>query len=197
MTTETSIGRPASRQQRGDDATLAFDGKLFKVWQWQQQLFNGKFATFEQLSRPDTVLVLPITPNGDALLIEETQPGTGPMLRTIGGRIEPGERPESAARRELAEESGFEAVELRLWAAWQPVNKIDWAVYLFVAHGLNIPKSLNLDAGEKIGLHPIKVADLLNAPTVPALDDNEFLYQLNAARSDRAEWLRIKALLSP
>ena len=195
MRNDEPVTRPASRQRRGEEAEVVFQGKLFQVWQWQQELFDGSVTTFEQLSRPDTVLVLPITTSGEALFLEESQPGTAPMFRTIGGRVEPGEAPEMAALRELREESGYETGELRLWAAWQPINKIDWAVYLFVAHRLSAPVELNLDAGEKVTLRSILASELLDAPSAPALDDNEFLYQLNFARSDADERRRVEALL--
>jgi ADP-ribose pyrophosphatase len=191
-----SVARPPSKQKRPSHAALAFKGKLFEVWQWQQELHNGTTATFEALKRPDTVLILPVQPDGNVVLIDETQPGMSPMLRTIGGRIEQGETPEQAASRELQEETGLTAAELRLWTAWQPVNKIDWAVYLFVAHGLSTTSKAKPDAGEKIALRRFRVADLLEGAVAPNLDDYEFLYVLNYARSDAREKERVRALLS-
>lgn len=194
---ESSVSRPEARQKRGPDSKVAYQGRLFSIWQWQQTLFDGSTATFEQLSRPDTVLVLPVTPDGDVLFIDEVQPGTPSMLRTIGGRVEAGENPAEAASRELLEESGYDAHELRLWAAWQPVNKIDWAVYLFVAHGLTKGQDMAMDPGESISLRALPASDLLSAPQAPRLDDNEFLYQLNFARSDLNERERVARLLRP
>jgi ADP-ribose pyrophosphatase len=196
MTTKIFVARPPSKQRKPPHAELAFKGKLFEVWQWQQKLQNGTTATFEVLKRPDTVLILPVQPDGNVVLIDETQPGMSPMVRTIGGRIELGETPEQAASRELQEESGLTAAELRLWAAWQPVNKIDWAVYLFVAHGLNSTYEATPDAGEKISLRRFRAADLLEGPTAPNIDDYEFLHMLNYARSDAQEKDRVRALLS-
>jgi ADP-ribose pyrophosphatase len=197
MTYEPQVPRPASKQKRGAEAEVVFKGKLFDVWQWQQRLFDGRMATFEMLSRPDTVLILPIRADGQALFVNETQPGTAAMLRTIGGRIEPGELPEQAARRELLEETGLTAGVLRLWSAWQPVNKIDWVVYLFVGHQLAPAQAAAPDAGEEISLRTIPVETLLGSSDAPVLDDNEFLYQLNFARSDALERKRVHALLKP
>ena len=82
--------RPVSKQQRPSSATLVFKGVLFNVWQWEQILFDGTKKTFEKIERPDTVLVLPILPDGLVILAEETQPGMQSTLQAIGGRIEPG-----------------------------------------------------------------------------------------------------------
>lgn len=141
------IDRPKSHQQKPIDAKLVFKGKLFDVWQWEQEQFDGSIKTFELLKRPDTVLILPVLSNKEVILCKEQQPGTKIMFRTIGGRIEKGETPEEAAQRELCEETGFEGTVFRLWDVWQPVNKLDWVVYLFIAHGLIKKTEINLDAG--------------------------------------------------
>lgn len=190
-------GRPVGKQQRPPTADLVYKGKLFEVWQWEQTLNNGTKSMFETLRRPDTVLVLPVLHDGQVILAEETQPGMAPMFRALGGRIEAGELPEEAARRELREESGYVADELRLWDAWQPVNKIDWAVYLYVAHGLSSPSRTTLDAGEMIGLRTLPATALLDRNTPLALDDYELLHKLYFARSDAQEYNRVVRLLEP
>lgn len=190
------IKRPKSHQQKPDDAKLAFKGKLFDVWQWEQEQFDGSIKTFELLKRPDTVLILPVLPNKEVILCKEQQPGTKIMFRTIGGRIEKGETPEEAAQRELCEETGFEGTEFRLWDAWQPVNKIDWVVYLFIVHGLIKKSEINLDAGEKLSLINYPIEKLLDPNNDLTLDDNEFLFKLHFAQGNLREKERIIDLLS-
>lgn len=198
MKTSNSItSRPASKQLRPSSAKIVFKGVLFDVWQWQQAFSDGSKKTFETLQRPDTVLILPVLPDGLVILAEEAQPGMVSMLRTLGGRIEPGELPEEAARRELLEESGFAAKELRLWDAWQPVNKIDWAVYLYVAHGLSKQSGTALEAGEKITLRTLPAASLLAPNSDLVIDDYELLHKLYFARSDVRERERVGRLLDP
>ena len=64
--------RPDPEQSIPVDAAKVFTGKLFDVYQWPQKLFNGKIATFEQIRRPDSVNVLPITGEGKIALVEVT-----------------------------------------------------------------------------------------------------------------------------
>lgn len=177
--------RPEALQPIPKEAEVAFQGKLFSVLQWDQKLFDGSTTKFEKLRRADTVLVLPVTNDGHLLFGKEQQPGTKPLFRTLGGRIEDGESPEDAARRELKEETGHTADRLHLWDAWHPVNKIDWVVYLFVANGLQRSEASSLDAGERIDLVSVPVDDVFSRNSSIEFDDMEFnLKRFEAISSD-------------
>lgn len=52
---------------------------------------------------------------GRFLLVERGRAPSKGLFAFPGGRLEPGETPEEAARRELFEETGLTAGELRLW----------------------------------------------------------------------------------
>jgi 8-oxo-dGTP pyrophosphatase MutT (NUDIX family) len=173
--------RPQSLTHRPDSARIAYQGPLFKAWQWDQELYDGTTTRFELLTRRDTVLILPITTDRKVLLATEQQPGVRKRLHTIGGRVEDGETPEAAAARELREESGLAAGAFTLWASWQPLSKLDWAVYLFWAGGLVNVDQPNLDPGEDIHLTPIPADDLLEFRNVGVLQDMELEYQLGRA----------------
>lgn len=61
---------------------------------------------------PDFVNVVAVTPAGRFLIFRQGKYGLdGDSLAPVGGYIEPGEEPLSAARRELREETGYEAAE--------------------------------------------------------------------------------------
>jgi ADP-ribose pyrophosphatase len=144
-------------------------------------MFDGSRRRFEVLRRPDTVLVLPITDEKKVLLAAERQPAVAERLHTLGGRVDANESPEDAARRELREESGYVADRYVLWTAWQPLSKIDWAVYIYWAAGLAASTDQSRDPGEKIRLVPIPADDLLNFRNVESIQDAELMYQLGRA----------------
>jgi ADP-ribose pyrophosphatase len=188
------VQRPPSRQPPPAHAKCVFRGVLFDVWQWQQNLFDGSTTTFETIRRPDTVLILPVT-GSEVILAEETQPGRPTVLKALGGRINPGESPENAAARELLEEAGYRSENLRLWDAWQPAIKLDWAVYIFIAHSLVIESAQKLDPGEQIKLKSIGIDVLLDGDSTLPIDDYVLLHKLYHARSSHAERLNFTRLL--
>lgn len=191
-------GRPKSKQTRPVAAKMVYKGKIFEVWQWEQLLFDGSKTIFETLRRRDMVRVLPILSDGNAILAEESQPGMPLMLRTFGGGIEPDESSEAAAHRELLEESGYIAKELRLWDVWQPEDKIDCAVYLYVAHDLSgSGTQIITDPSSKINFRILPVSALLEQNSNLIIDDFQFLHKLYFARSDEKERQRVLKLLIP
>ncbi len=146
------IIRPESNQPMPKDAKRVFKGEIFEVYQWGQRLFDGKVATFEKAKRADSVSVIPVTPEGKIILAEQEQPGTSPFIGVLGGRIDEGEDPLEAGKRELMEETGCDAKDYKLWFARQLTNKIDWAVYIFIARGVKKVREPELEGGEKIKL---------------------------------------------
>ncbi len=150
------IKRPQSSQPIPKNAKCVFCGILFEVWQWQQKMFDGSVKTFEKLKRPDTVVVVPITKKGKIIIIKEKQPRKKPILTLPGGRIDNDEHPLKAAQRELLEETGYKAKKWQIFEAFQPVSKIDWAIYIFIARGCEQVQDPTPDEGEKIS---IKILD--------------------------------------
>ncbi len=155
------IERPKEHQPIPPHAKKVFDGIVFDVYQWEQELYDGTKATFEKLRRPDTAVVYPVLDDGRILLVDQTQPGKTPYISGAGGRMEEGEDPIEAAKRELLEETGYEASELTLLYASHIMAKTDYVVYHFIAKGCKKVAEQSLDAGEKVTLLPVTFDELL------------------------------------
>jgi 8-oxo-dGTP pyrophosphatase MutT (NUDIX family) len=189
------IERPPSKQPIPPEAKLVFKGVIFDVYQWEQKMFDGSVATFEKLKRADTAVVIPVTPEGKVVLTRQEQPGKAPFLGCAGGRLEEGEDPLEAARRELLEETGYESDDIILWHAIQPTSKLDWAVYTFIARDSKRVMEQKLDAGERIELRLLDFDEFVEIAT----KDNSFLetemvIKLLRAKTDPAQMAEAKEL---
>ena len=141
-----NIQRPQSRQPLPEHATRVFKGEIFDVYQWEQELYDGSTVTFEKLKRDDTIVVIPSVEGKKLIFLIDEQPSRGSILTFPAGRMDKeGEEPLETAKRELLEETGYSSEEWTLWRAYQPVTKIDWAIYIFVAR--NCVKTVDADPG--------------------------------------------------
>ncbi len=131
------------------DAKRVFKGVIFDVYQWQQQMFDGTNETFEMLKRPDTVEVIAIQ-NGQILMTHQSQPNKPDFFSLFGGRVEEGEEPSAAAKRELLEESGLASDDWELLKIYRPLSKMEWSIYIYIARDCKKISEQKLDAGEKI-----------------------------------------------
>jgi ADP-ribose pyrophosphatase len=156
-----------------DTATRVFQGKIFDVYQWEQELFDGSTATFEMLKRPDTIQVLAIKDH-KLVILKEEQPSMGaPFYGLPGGRHDVESETEvEAVQRELREETGLTFTNWRLIDVTQPHAKIDWMVYLYLATDFEAQGAIHLDAGEKIEVQYVDYAEALR---LARGDENRFL----------------------
>lgn len=153
------IERATAKLQRPATAKEVFVGEFFHVWQWPQQLYDGSTATFESLSRPDTVTVLATDEHGQIIMTRQSQPGFQDFWSLPGGVIDEGEAVWAAAKRELLEETGFVSDEWYFLFSSQLNSRIDWANYYLVAKNCRLQAALQPDAGEKISVELMGQAD--------------------------------------
>jgi len=133
-----------------ESAELVFKGEIFDVYQWQQELYDGTFETFEMLKRPDTVTVIAV--DGDEIIVLDEEQPNGIIRRDSlpGGRVDPGEEPVEAIKRELEEETGCVFNDWKLLSVVQPEKKLEWFKYLYVAFNKTGQFDTKHGAGEKI-----------------------------------------------
>ena len=99
------------------------DGRVIPDWPW--------------LILPDYINILPMTEDGRFLCFRQEKYGVeGTSLAPVGGYLDPGEEPLTAARRELLEEMGCEAAEwISLGSYRVDGNRGAGTAHLFLARG--------------------------------------------------------------
>jgi 8-oxo-dGTP pyrophosphatase MutT (NUDIX family) len=112
---------------------------------------------------PDWACALALTPDGHAVLVEQYRYGIDRVsLELPAGALDPGEDPLAAARRELREETGYEADRwTRLGrCAVEPGRHTNWG-HVFVAEGARRVGLPLLDAAEDLAVRLVPVAGLV------------------------------------
>ncbi len=179
------IKRPESRQPIPSHAKRVFEGDIFDVYQWEQELFDGTSKIFEKLKRDDTIVVIPSLPDRTLIVEEDEQPSRSAIITFPAGRMDKeGEGPLEAAKRELLEETGYESDEWSLWRALQPVTKIDWAVYIFVARNCRKVAEQSLDTGERIEISMKTLDEIIKLAKDPRFVDDGIAVDLIEAKYD-------------
>ncbi len=145
-----------------EHAKKVFEGVIFDVYQWEQEMYDGSTATFERLRRQDTAEVFVVV--GDTLIIQhQSQPDKPtPFLSMVGGRIEKGEEPLAGAKREVLEETGYASEDWELVRSSEGTGKIDWTIHVYIARGAKKVADQNLDPGEKIELKFLTFDEVLD-----------------------------------
>jgi 8-oxo-dGTP pyrophosphatase MutT (NUDIX family) len=90
------------------------DCRVFKVRRdISEDPREGSAHDFYVIESPDWINIIPLTKDGEVVLIEQYRHGTGEIsLEIPGGMVDAGENPLDAAARELLEETGYEASEV-------------------------------------------------------------------------------------
>jgi len=93
----------------------AFEGKLLSLTVDEVALTDGRRAVREVVHHPGAVAIVPLLAGPRVVMIRQYRHAAGKVLFELpAGIIGSGEPPEDCARRELMEETGYRAGELRL-----------------------------------------------------------------------------------
>jgi ADP-ribose pyrophosphatase len=100
---------------------IVFKGKVFSVRRDEIIEPWGVKATRDMIAHPGSVVVMPIQDDGKIVLIRQYRYAARQYLwELVAGRIDAGENPKQAARRELIEETGLRAKKFRVFLEFWP-----------------------------------------------------------------------------
>jgi ADP-ribose pyrophosphatase len=119
---------------------LIFDGKIVHLYKDTVELPNGKEATREVIRHVGAVGVIPVTENGEFILVKQFRYPFGEVLTEIpAGKLDSKDEDIiEAVKRELREETGVTAEELYFLGDLIPSCAIlDEVIHLFMAKGLS------------------------------------------------------------
>lgn len=128
------------------------------------QMPDGRInPEFWVLEYPSWVNVIAITDHGRYVMVRQYRHGLGQMSTELcAGVVEPGEDPETAARRELAEETGYTGGRwtLQCVISGNP-STTNNLTYCFLAEGVKKTQEQHLDPTECLSVFTLSREELL------------------------------------
>ena len=119
-------------------STKLVDGLLLKAWCDTVRLPNGKTGIREYLKHPGAVIMIPLWPNGNTILVKQFRYPVGKTFFELpAGKLDGAEPPEEAVQRELTEEIGYASAKITHIAEFFPcIGYSNEKMWLFAAEEL-------------------------------------------------------------
>ena len=139
-----------------------FNGRVIRVTLDKVQLEDGTTSTREVVHHHGGACVLPVDANGNVTMVRQFRYALGEELWELpAGKLEAGEDPFEAAKRELSEECGLTAdTYTELGVVYPTVGYDSERIYLWAAEGLHAVGQ-HLDAGEFLDVVKMPFAQAL------------------------------------
>ena len=161
-----------SKRARVIASRTIFQGKVFGVRRDDVVEPGGVRATRDVVTHRGSVVLLPVFPDGNILLVRQYRHAVGQFLwELVAGRIDKGETSLRAAKRELLEETGYSARRFRkLLELFPTPGFVNERMVIYSAHGLRAGVA-RPEADEKILARRFSLARLGRMMKAGALRD--------------------------
>lgn len=119
------------------DSKLLFSSNFLSVFDDKVILPSGKIIDFSKILLKDFVSILALTDDDKIIMIEILRyPRNCVSLEIPSGHVEKGEIPNESALRELREETGYEAEQIKLLFSFNPLSRSTQEGYIYLAKKL-------------------------------------------------------------
>ena len=154
----------------------------FDVVKVNFRLPDGRERAYDLVDHANAVTLLPVTANGEALLVTQYRIGVGGLLLELpAGVMDAGEQPLESARRELREETGMDSAELvSLGGFFMVAGYSNEYMHAYLALDLH-EAPLEQDEDEFLELERLPLAELYRRAWAGELADGKTIVTLMLA----------------
>ena len=146
------------------ESKVVYQGKILSLRLDDVILPNGKSSKREVVEHAGAVAVVAVTNDQKVLLVKQYRYPVGEVLLELpAGGLNQGEAPLKCAKRELKEETGWEATDWEeLPAFYSTPGFTNEKMYLFLAKNLTYTGQQDLDEDEFIQVISVPLDEILN-----------------------------------
>ncbi len=164
------------------DTKDIFKGKVISLQVDTVTLPDGSSATREIVRHPGAVAVLAIHNNKMIVVDQYRKPLGRSQVEIPAGKLDPGEAPEDAARRELEEETGYKAESLiHLSSIYTSPGFADEIIHIYAADKLT-PGEMHTDEDEFLEVMELTLEEAFEAMREGRISDAKTVNALYAWR---------------
>lgn len=156
-----------------------YSGPVFDVAKVYLRLPNGRERAYDLVEHGDSVTIVPVDANGQIYFVTQHRVGSdGLLLELPAGVLEKGEDPVVCAAREIREEIGMGADDLReLGGFYLAPGYTDEYMTVYLATGLH-PSPLEPDEDEFLNLVTMSVEEVYQKALAGEIQDGKSLAAL-------------------
>jgi ADP-ribose pyrophosphatase len=152
------------RKEHSISRQTIYSGRILKLHLDEVELPEGKTVSREVVEHGGGVAILASADGVNLLLVRQYRHPVGrELLELPAGKLEAGESPAACAMRELEEETGYRAKQVRQLGCFYPSpGYTSEALYLYAAQGL-VPTAQHLDEDEMLSVVTLPISEALAA----------------------------------
>lgn len=158
------------------DSRIIYEGRIIRVKEDTVRLHNGNLAKRELVEHPGGVGIVAYTPEGTIIFVRQfRKPYEEEVLEIPAGKLEPGEDHCLCGKRELEEETGFQAQQFMYLGGFYPSpGYCGEVIHLYYADGLT-PGKTHPDPDEFVDVlefspeqveHMIQIGEIKDMKTI-------------------------------
>ena len=141
---------------------IAYQGSFLQVLKDEVELPNGKIGSREYIPHPGAAMVIPVTDKGQLVMLHQFRYAVQSVfIEFPAGKVDAGENALQAARRELQEETGWNAKDFKHLTTIHPViGYSNEKIEIYLATGLTASKQ-DLDDEEFLDVFEISFEEAM------------------------------------